>query len=158
MIQQSEDGQKWTVRLVTNGAQMGCAKMVFKREGFPVLAESIHSHPAAVRLTVSAQDAHLLAGIACGERLAVMPYWFSDKDAALGPGYLVIPARKQAPPRLLYQAGPKAKEIHVGDLDGELPVPDDTDSGNPVGQSGVVFAPLAKATELPTPRRRCQRF
>jgi len=45
MVQEAHNGQGWGVRLITNGSQLGCARIQFEMAGSTSTDESIHSHP-----------------------------------------------------------------------------------------------------------------
>lgn len=157
MVQESIEGKAWTVRLVTNGSQMGCARVAFEQDGFVPLDESIHSHPAGPRLTATAQDQRLHPNLSCGERYTVSSHVFSARDFSLGAGYLVIPAKLFSSAQLLHQTNGKASK--VGKLSENIARPDIAYAGKPLSQEGVVLVPLSKAAEVvPPPLRRCRNF
>lgn len=143
MVQQSKDGDGWRVRLITNGSQLGCARIQFDTEGYVSTDESIHSHPTEGSAQVSRQDNLLQPSLMCGAYFRKQPHDFSDIDRRAGAGYLVTPAKLFSGPRLLYQNG--AEAMVVTTLETTPTRPDDASFGIPVSEKGVVLVPLKEA-------------
>lgn len=146
MIQEKDEGEGWRVRLITNGSQLGCARIQFDTPGYVSTDQSIHSHPNEGSARVSRQDNLLQPQLMCGAYFNKRPHDFSDIDRRSGAGYLVAPARLFAGPKLLFQDGGEA--MLVSQLDTSPSRPDDTSFGVPVSQKGVVLVPLEKIPKV----------
>lgn len=143
MVQQAENGDGWRVRLITNGSQLGCARIQFDTEGYVSTNESIHSHPTEGSAQVSRQDNLLQPSLMCGAYFRKQPHDFSDIDRRAGAGYLVTPAKMFSGAKLLYQNGGEALVVTtLGNAPGR---PDDASVGIPVSEKGVVLVPLQEA-------------
>lgn len=93
------DGQRFSVRLTTDGVQHGCAinrgDLV---EGHRYAGETIHSHPSVTRLRLTRRDRAWSAHYSMGnpwtsEILNEGKSGFSDADYEGGPGWLVVQGR-----------------------------------------------------------------
>jgi hypothetical protein len=140
MVQESNAGDGWRVRLITNGSQLGCARIHFDTPGYTSTDESIHSHPSDGTAKVSRQDNLLQPYLMCGAYVRKQAHDFSEIDRRAGSGYLVTPAKMLTGPRLLFQDGGEA--MLIAELETSPARPDDASFGIPVSEQGVVLVPL----------------
>ncbi len=148
MVQPAESGDGWAVRLVTNGSQLGCARIQFDMPGYLASEESIHSHPSAGSAKVSRQDNLLQPKLMCGAYVNKIPHEFSKLDLANGAGYLVTPEKLFRGAQLLFQDG--GDVVVVAKLDTAPARPDDASYGIPVAEKGMVLVPLDKVPKVET--------
>ena len=160
MVQQTEDGQGWAVRLITNGSQIGCAQIQFETPGYVNTDEGIHSHPAKNSVRVSLQDQRLRGGFGCGTHIRVSPYTFSTQDYHVGPGYLVVPAGFAASPKLLFQNGRGTEETIASLDERQIPSPDSGAYGAPVEQKNAQLVAMTNVVkeEVTVGVRTCKTF
>lgn len=160
LIQHEIGGSRMRVYVTSNQSQIGCASVTVDDPSFalPSRPETIHTHPGGHSITPNVNDAALFSGYLPGrERYDLHSNQFSDRDFAVGPGYVVIPgAEVFGHPRLLHEDhGPET----VSDL-GRLPKldladvpPDSTDfEVSPITQRVAQAASTSPSKDSPVSR------
>lgn len=118
-LSKERGGERFRVRVLTNGSQMGCALVGFEDPDFEPIGQTIHTHPASNIVTPNAQDVALFPSRGMGhtsrDRRQLEGGNFSDLDYSVGPGYVVTPGIQLfGKPHLLFQNGSPSTRKDLG--------------------------------------------